>query len=129
MAAQTLGQEVKPEAMVEIYDDIANQLSSLGFNVVRNPLPLTYDDDENTRDRYWYFATSNNALVLNDGFTKKVWLPTYGHRKWLELTATDAQNKTIWEGLGFEVIMLGDFHPFAINLGAVHCIKKYLKRS
>lgn len=129
MAAQTLGQQVKPEAMAEIYDDIANQLGALGFDVVRNPLPLTYDDNETNRDRSWYFATSNNALVLNDGFTKKVWLPTYGHRKWLELTATDAQNKSIWEGLGFEVIMLGDFHPFAFGLGAVHCIKKYLKRS
>jgi hypothetical protein len=24
--------------------------------------------------------------------------------------------------------LLGDFHPFAQNLGAVHCIKKYLAR-
>jgi hypothetical protein len=24
---------------------------------------------------------------------------------------------------------LGDFHPFAVNLGAVHCVKKYLSRS
>jgi hypothetical protein len=30
--------------------------------------------------------------------------------------------------LGFSVQMLGDFHPFAENLGAVHCMKKYLAR-
>jgi hypothetical protein len=28
----------------------------------------------------------------------------------------------------FAVSMLTDFHPFAENLGAVHCIKKYLRR-
>lgn len=128
MAAQTLGQELKPEAMAEIYDDIAAQFRALDFDVVRNPLPLTYDDDPDARERTWYFATANNALVQNNGASKKVWLPTYGHRKWPELAATDAQNKSIWEGLGFEVAMLGDFHPFAFGLGAVHCIKKYLAR-
>lgn len=128
MAADTLGQELKPEAMAEIYDDIADQFAVLDFEVVRNPLPLTYDDNEQTKDRDWYFATANNALVVNSVGMKKVWLPTYGHRKWPELAVTDAQNKAIWEGLGFEVELLGDFHPFAINLGAVHCIKKYLTR-
>jgi len=24
--------------------------------------------------------------------------------------------------------LIADFHPFAINLGAAHCIKKYLSR-
>lgn len=128
IAADILGQEVKPEAMAEIYDDIADQFRILGFEVIRNPLPLTYDDDESTRERFWYFATANNALVQNNGSEKKVWLPTYGHRKWPELVATDAKNKSIWESLGFEVTMLGDFHPFAFGLGAVHCIKKYLNR-
>jgi hypothetical protein len=31
-----------------------------------------------------------------------------------------------WRGLGHEVCLLTDFHLFAENLGAVHCITKYL---
>jgi len=41
---------------------------------------------------------------------------------------TDRRNAEIWEGLGYEVVGLADFHPFASNLGAAHCIKKYLAR-
>jgi hypothetical protein len=84
-------------------------------------------DDEARRERSWYFATSNNALVQNAP-ARHVWLPTYGHGSWPELQATDQANAQIWTTLGFEVHELGDFHPFAENLGAVHCIKKYLER-
>jgi hypothetical protein len=115
--------------MSEIFDDIVRALQRLGFEVIRNPLPLTYVDDPANRTRFWYFATSNNCLVQID---KKaghhVWLPTYGHGDWAELAATDAANKRVWERLGFTVHMLADFHPFAQNLGSVHCIKKYLER-
>jgi hypothetical protein len=114
--------------MVPIYNDIAGKISQMGFRVIRNPLPLVYQDDPSERMRYWYFATANNALVQVEGQTKNVWLPTYGHGDWSELQATDAANRQIWEGLGFQVQMLEDFHPFAFNLGAVHCIKKYLNR-
>jgi hypothetical protein len=55
-------------------------------------------------------------------------MPSYGHGSYERLRVTDERNKEIWEGLGFEVRMLGDFHPFAANLGAAHCIKKYLAR-
>lgn len=79
--------------------------------------------------RTYYFATANNALVENSANRKQVWLPSYGHGAWPELSATDLENKSIWEQLGFSVHMLGDFHPFAQNLGAVHCISKYLRRS
>ena len=84
-------------------------------------------DDVTSQERMWYFATSNNALVQN-AFSKEVWLPTYGYGNWTELKKTDDANKQIWEGLGFTVHQLSDFHPFAENLGAVHCIKKYLAR-
>jgi hypothetical protein len=57
-----------------------------------------------------------------------VWLPTYGHGPWADLRAVDDQNKQIWRRLRFTVKELADFHPFAQNLGAVHCIKKYLDR-
>jgi hypothetical protein len=94
-----------------------------------HPLPLTYVDDSETRQRAWYFATGNNALVHRpaDG-RNMVLIPSYGHGPYSHLEATDARNREIWEELGFEVRLLGDFHPFAQGLGAVHCIKKYLAR-
>lgn len=128
MAATVLGQELQPHAMAEVFDDIAEQLRSLDFRVVRTPLPLTYDDNEKEKVRTWYFATSNNALVQATKTERHIWLPTYGHRKWPELQATDIENRRIWEDLGFTVHQLGDFHPFAVNLGAAHCVKKYLSR-
>ena len=128
MAYQTLGQPLPDMAMVEVFDSIERQLAENNFRVVRNPMPLAYVDDTDKKERIWYFATSNNALVEIYKHTKKVFLPTYGHGNWPELVATDNLNKEIWESLGFTVIQLADFHPFAENLGAVHCIKKYLRR-
>lgn len=127
MAATILGEAIPDGAMQDVFDDIAAGLEELGFKVVRNPLPMAYDDDDAQKLRYWYFATSNNLLSQDD--PRQVWMPTYGHGNWGKLSATDAENKRILEGLGFTVELLPDFHPFAANLGAAHCIKKYLGRS
>ncbi|WP_101444956.1 hypothetical protein [Pontibacter ramchanderi] len=59
---------------------------------------------------------------------KTVWLPTYGHGNWEYLRKTDEANKQVWEELGFRVVQLEDFNPFAEKSGALHCIKKYLRR-
>lgn len=116
-------------AMADVFDNIAEQLSKIkDFEIIRNPLPLVYLDDPENKERIWYFATSNNCLIENTGDEKNVWLPTYGHGSWKELSTTDSENKKIWKSLGYVVHSLEDFHPFAENLGAVHCIKKYLKR-
>jgi hypothetical protein len=40
----------------------------------------------------------------------------------------DRHMAQLWEGLGFEVHLLGDFNSFARRQGVVHCIKKYLRR-
>ena len=114
-------------AMQPVFDNIANQLTNAGFEVARNPLPLIYVDDVVRKERLWYFATANNALVQNAP-TKQVWLPTYGHGAWQELRVIDDAQDQLWQRLGFDVHRLSDFHPFAENLGAVHCIKKYLER-
>ena len=127
MAASILGEPLPEGAMQDVFDDVAAGLSALGFKVIRNPLPMAYDDDDTDNTRYWYFATGNNVLT-QDG-PKKVWIPTYGHGNWTKLAATDAENKRIWESLGYTVELLPDFHPFAANLGAAHCIKKYLGRA
>lgn len=129
LAADILGGPVSPHAMQQVFDNIAQFLSDTGFEVLRNPLPLIYVDDPIERVRIWYFATSNNLLVQNDETAgRAVWMPTYGYGAWSDLSATDDANAQIWERLGFEVKRLGDFHPFAENLGALHCIKKFIGR-
>lgn len=129
MADRLLGRASPPQAMAEIFDDLARQLERQGFEIIRNPLPLTYVDDPGSRTRSWYFATANNCLVqIDEGHGNAVWLPTYGHGPWAELAVIDAANKRIWDDLGFRVHLLADFNPFAQNLGSIHCIKKYLER-
>ena len=116
--------------MQEVFDNIDEGLQQLGFSVIRNPLPLVYVDDPSTKERLWYFATANNALVeITDAGDKNVWLPAYGFGNWTSLSETDRANVNVWESLGFKATLLADFHPFAENLGAVHCIKKYLGRA
>ncbi len=118
-----------PHGLNELFDDVARQLETQGFEVIRNPLPLTFLDDPDAKERFWYFATSNNCLVQIDDEGSHVWLPTYGHGAWSDLEVTDEANREIWEDLGFTVHQLADFNVFAQNLGSVHCIKKYLARS
>ena len=128
-ADRILGRASQAHAMNELFDDVAHELEAQGFEVLRNPLPLTYVDDPEARERFWYFATSNNCLVqIDETQGNHVWLPTYGHEAWSELTATDDANRRVWEELGFTVHQLADFNVFAQNLGSVHCIKKYLAR-
>jgi len=127
-AADILGEALPDHALAPSFDEIATRLGRLGFDVIRTPLPYVFVDFPDERLRQWYFATSNNCLVEITASTKRVWLPTYGHGPWEALRATDQANLEIWQGLGFDVVQLGDYHPFAQNLGAVHCIKKYLSR-
>ncbi len=127
LAADTLGESLPDGAMPEVFDDIARGLEELGFSVIRTPLPMAYDDDDAERTRYWYFATGNNVLTQDD--PRRVWIPSYGHGPWSKLAATDEAIKQVWQDLGYTVEMLPDFHPFAANLGAAHCIKKYLGRA
>lgn len=128
MAAELLGNDLPHHAMRPVFDDIADQLTLLGFQVVRNPLPLLYHDDEINRVRSWYFATSNNAVVQIADGSRSVWLPTYASEKHPELESTDQANTEIWRRLGFETFALEDFNGFARHLGAAHCITKCLAR-
>jgi hypothetical protein len=117
MASDILGMPTSLYARQSIFDDIARKLEANDFEVIRNPLPLTYQDDPSRKKRYWYFATSNNALVQTSQNDEQVWIPTYGHGTWPELVATDDANALILSNLGYTVNRLGDFHPFAFNLG------------
>jgi hypothetical protein len=142
LADQELGWDTVDHSLQEEFDAIAAQLEDLDFAVTRTPLPYLFADiagadsvanDEGSQvaiagSRLWYHATSNNCLVQIDGDERDVWLPTYGHDTQEALAKTDRQHREIWEGLGFSVHQLGDFNPFALRLGALHCIKKYLAR-
>jgi hypothetical protein len=129
MADEILDRDDRPEeAMYDAFHDIARQLARQRFHVIRNPLPLIVSEDATARERMWYFATSNNAIVQITPHRKTVWLPSYGYGDFKELAATDRVNRRIWKDLGFTVHMLTDFHAYAHDLGAAHCIKKYLVR-
>lgn len=129
MASALLGNNYSDLDTPEAFDEVAELLERLKFEVIRNPLPLVYVDDEQRKVRKWYYASYNNALVeVHSPEVKTVWLPSYGHGNWQELQRTDEKNREIWEELGFQVVMLEDFHPFAEFAGSVHCIKKYVER-
>jgi hypothetical protein len=131
-ASKLLAEELPSHANASAFDEVADRLAAAGFEVTRNPLPYTsYDEwDEENRVwvRTWYFATSNNALVEVAGEARQVWLPTYGYGPWEHLKRTDDANAEAWTDLGFTVRQLPDFHPLAQWSGAVHCVKKYVRR-
>ncbi|MFT2011257.1 hypothetical protein ACMA1I_21480 [Pontibacter sp. 13R65] len=94
MAAELLGEELIHYSAPDVFDDIASYLQKQGFEVFRNPLPVTYVDDEEQKARKWFFATANNALVeIKSQDEKTIWLPSYGHGSWPELKKTDKANK------------------------------------
>jgi len=126
MAADLLGEELPDGAMQDAFDNIARGLSRRGFTVIRNPLPLIYDDDDTEKVRVWYFASGNNVLCQDN--PKKVWIPTYGHGDWAKLSKIDRENAKIWNSLGYGVKLLPNCHIFAAKLGAAHCITKCLAR-
>ena len=135
LADAVLGRPPVEHDLSRHFDDIAQQLFDEGFDVIRNPLPLTYGDGRRAVDgvvrdvRLWYFATANNCLVqIDEAEGDHVWMPTYGYGGWPELAATDEANRFIWDRLGFEVHEVPGFHVFAQRLGALHCITKYLER-
>lgn len=129
LAFEILGEEIQDHALLPVFDNVARHLAQAGFKVYRNPLPLTYVDNPDKKERKWYFASANNALVeIKSDSEKTVWLPAYGVGAWQHLEKTDQANQELWESLGFTVHLLPDFHIFAENSGAVHCITKYLKR-
>jgi hypothetical protein len=142
VANEMLGWQPEPHDLAGEFDAIAAQLEALDFDVRRTPLVHTFAPElrpgavttpdggtaEFVARRRWYHATANNCLVQIDGDRHDVWVPTYGHEPRENLTPVDARHKAIWEGLGFTVHQLGDFHQFAFNQGALHCIKKYLSR-
>ena len=76
-------------------------------------------------------------MVENSKGEKVVYLPTFGHKGVVgkykydntHLAKVDDHMQKMWKDeLNFDPKMLGDFNPFAVRQGVVHCIKKYLQR-
>jgi hypothetical protein len=79
--------------------------------------------------RRWYFATQNSAITLEDADGRRtVLLPTYANGTWRCLAPAERRNAEIWRSLGFQVLELSDFHPFAQSHGSAHCVFKVLAR-
>jgi hypothetical protein len=73
---------------------------------------------------------ASQNCVVSQGADDKHTIDAIARMKALAYGADDKErkNQEIWEGLGFEVIMLPNCHILASGLGAVHCIQKYIKR-
>lgn len=124
----------------DIYDgffaETERQLSAY-FDVRKLPLWLVRSNlgqpDWETR---YYVLTWNNAIVQNDGSTRRVILPYYadpqdcalygvdrGVRERLQCAAEGA-----WHRIGFEVSHMDGLEDLAYGSGSVHCITKTLRR-
>lgn len=80
--------------------------------------------------REWHHITWNNSLVESSSqLGKHVYLPNFGYADKASLHVLDQYMKSMWEGLGYTVHMLGDFNAFAERSGVVHCISKYIGRT
>jgi len=115
------------ESMRDCIVPIVENLEAQGFQIIRNPMPLTRTKVEKGNTYYCFY---NNALIEIDGESKRIWMPTFGHGAWEKhLRKYDIENREIWHKLGFEVSELIDFHPFVQDKAGVRCVTKYMGRT
>ena len=130
-----------PEFDSDIYDKFFTRTEEQlkeHFEVRHLPLWFTYGNLRDPKKRLkFYNLTWNNALVENDGKTRRVVLPSYTDpedarifgvdlavRKDLQQAAAEA-----WQNLGFEVRFTDSMEDLAWGDGAVHCMTKTLGRT
>jgi len=119
--------EALAESMQNCINPIVKNLEAEGFQITRNPMPLTRTKVEKGNTYYCFY---NNSLIEIDGKSKRVWMPTFGHGAWAEhLRKHDIENREIWHKLGFEVSELIDFHSFVQDKAGVRCVTKYMGRT
>lgn len=110
-------------------NDIIRQLkqqTSIDFQIIRNPLVLTYEDDCDTSNtRNWMWATYNNCLVEiieNESkqiTSKKVWLPSYGSKQ------ADYSEYTMPYKTKQEIAQTMDFPTHTVGFGNWCNLRKY----
>jgi hypothetical protein len=130
-ASELIGLPLPDGFPVKAFDQIDYGLRLRGYEVIRNPLPFVYFDNEAAKLREWFYASANNCWVecMEGAGGCRVFLPEYGFGPWPELKATDDANAAVWEGLGFEVVRGGDFLPLADQLGSLNCVTRILARA
>ena len=158
---QNIAQQLLKEtaqAIEEIIEQITQGMEKIGkrCKIIRNPLPLTYYDQEELKDgtlkptRYWCWASYNNCLVEqyeeDTTLIRRVFLPSYGGKRsdyshyslneehkygsWRDLERFDKANKTLWEEkLDYDVVLLEqDFNPFIRYQGSLNCLTNCIER-
>ncbi len=138
-ARKILGQSERPGDQDLYYDQAAEQLEHMGFEVDRIPLlpvreaPLDWPEQD-------YVLTWNNVVLHEDldapePERRRVLLPTFADCK-NRLGVDQAIRETldaaaikIWEDLGFYVLLVDRMEDLAYAAGSVHCITKVLQRS
>jgi hypothetical protein len=101
-------------AMQARYDSVADQLSELGYQVLR--LPTLVNDGDG------WAVTYNNVLFDEIGGQPVVYMPVY------RIPALDQVATAIYEGLGFEVRPIDVSQVFHLG-GAVRCMVNVTARS
>jgi len=95
------------DANYQILEDNANQLETLGYNVVR--IPMLRNPDNN---RIW---TYTNSLIINNKHKKAVIIPSYNY-------STDQEAISIYQQLMPDYQIKTVYSRDIINLnGAIHC--------
>ena len=101
-------------------------LAQQGFAILRNPIPVAPAIDTNKCLPRLY----NNVLVENVVRAGQkqpfVWVPHFGDTE--PLDGFDAENRQIWERLGFQAIGVNGWSHFASRNGALRCATKVINR-
>ncbi len=107
-------------------DASALTLTRQGFSVERNPIPLLPSIDTNKCLPRLY----NNVLLENVTRSGQesplVWIPHFSDREALE--EFDAENRKLWEMLGFQAIGVNGWSHLASRNGALRCATKVVNR-
>lgn len=115
------------QLLAQELDQIASQLESLGYRVIRVPALIPDQNPsphEELSNRPGYpFLTYNNVLIQQDQGVRTVFLPQYG------LARLDATAVAVWEELGFFVVPIDGFATSAMYGGGMRCCTKVLLRN
>lgn len=130
LGAEALGLDLLDHADADRFDAAAARLSADGAEVIRNPQPLIWFDDPESRTRSWLHLPVNNVIAEDGGPGRRtVWLPSFAQDHWRPLQAIDRANAAIWRDLGFDVRLVPDLMELAENRGALNCMCKVVSRS
>ena len=105
-------------------DEIARDLTALGYEVVRIPIVAPNSEGATRSFEPGYPVLSyNNVLLDRDRSVSRVYLPQYG------FPALDDAAARAWVDAGFEVHPIAGMITSAMYRGSVRCTIKVLERN